>query len=115
MKILTPSSSFARRLNLVPGTGAPLSSPAALPFARIGRAIDTAVGRGREALASSGITLPSVASPPTHPFADIGRAMDTTARHLGVCLPRVPIARADTAPPLLRRHGKDGAGLRSVC
>ncbi|GJM90510.1 hypothetical protein PR202_ga06797 [Eleusine coracana subsp. coracana] len=93
---------------------APALLSAALPFAHIGRAIDAAVGRGREVFASAGIKLPSAASPhspsPAHPFADIGRAVDAAARRLGACLPRIPIARADTAPPLLRRHGKDGGG-----
>jgi outer membrane protein insertion porin family len=93
---------------------APVLLSAALPFAHIGRAIDAAVGRGREVLASSGIKLPSAASSPspalTHPFADIARAVDAAARRLGSCLPRIPVARADTAPPLPRRHGKDGGG-----
>lgn len=93
---------------------APALLSAALPFAHIGRAIDASVGRGREVFASSGIKLPLAASAPspspTHPFADIGRAVDAAARRLGACLPRISIARADTAPPLPRRHGKDGGG-----
>ncbi|XP_039788603.1 outer envelope protein 80, chloroplastic-like isoform X2 [Panicum virgatum] len=45
------------------------------------------------------------------PFAHIGRAIDAAAHRLGACLPRVPVARADTAPPPpVRRHGKDAGG-----
>jgi outer membrane protein insertion porin family len=71
---------------------------------------------------SFGVKLPSASAPSPFPapapallsaalpFAHIGRAIDAAARRLGACLPRVPVARADTAPPPPRRHGKDGGG-----
>lgn len=72
---------------------------------------------------SSGVKLPSAsASAPSPapapqllsaalPFAHIGRAVESAARRLGACLPRVPAARADPAPPQpARRHGKDAGG-----
>ncbi|OEL18632.1 Outer envelope protein 80, chloroplastic [Dichanthelium oligosanthes] len=84
------------------------------------------MGRSRDVrFVSSGVKLPSAsASAPSpspspaphllsaaHPFAHVGRAIDAAARRLGAYLPRVPVARADTAPPPpVRRHGKDGGG-----
>ena len=44
------------------------------------------------------------------PFAHIGRAFDAAARRLGVCLPRVSVVRADTAPLPVQRHGSDTGG-----
>jgi len=86
------------------------------------------MGRSRDVrFVSSGVKLPSSSAPAPSPspspapapallsaalpFAHIGRAIDAAARRLGACLPRVPVARADTAPPPpVRRHGKDAGG-----
>lgn len=80
------------------------------------------MGRCRDVrFVSSGVKLPSAPSPSPGPapallsaalpFAHIGRAIDSAARRLGACLPRVPVARADPAPPPpARRHGKDAGG-----
>jgi hypothetical protein len=50
--------------------------------------------------------------------ATLGRTMDAVAHRLGACLPRVPVAWADMAPPPSQTHRKDGGaaeGLRSGC
>ncbi|CAN6246794.1 unnamed protein product [Urochloa humidicola] len=87
------------------------------------------MGRRRDVrFVSSGVKLPCAAAPSPSPsrapapalltaalpFAHIGRAIDSAARRLGASLPRVPVARADPAPPTppppARRHGKDAGG-----
>jgi hypothetical protein len=50
--------------------------------------------------------------------AALGRTMDAVAHRLGACLPRVPVAWADMAPPPSQTHRKDGGaaeGPRSGC